>query len=183
MRREIVQLQKKLGVTTIYVTHDQVEALTMADRIVVLESGVIRQIGTVDEIYNSPADIFVAGFIGTPRMNFVNGWIDDNRIKPFNLSGVYIPPKYSLREITLGIRPEDIIFDEQGVFSGLVKNIEYLGDRNIVQVDFLDQSLTLTTKPQQCKINNKNFHGFNSQKQNRSQKVLIDKLLIFCGIN
>ncbi|MCP4706821.1 MAG: ABC transporter ATP-binding protein, partial [candidate division Zixibacteria bacterium] len=69
MRRELVEIQRTLGTTTVYVTHDQTEALTMADRLVVIEKGKIRQIGTVEEIYNKPADIFVASFVGTPKIN------------------------------------------------------------------------------------------------------------------
>ncbi len=149
MRREIVDLQKKLGVTTVYVTHDQVEALTMADRMVVLESGKIRQIGTVDEIYNHPADLFVASFIGTPKINLLTAKVENNIIKPFNLPSMLIPEQYSNREITLGLRPEDIILNPDGEFSAVVKEAEYLGDKCIVHSEFTGQSLTVVSEPGQ----------------------------------
>ncbi|MFH2035775.1 MAG: ABC transporter ATP-binding protein [Candidatus Zixiibacteriota bacterium] len=154
MRREIVQLQKKLGVTTIYVTHDQTEALTMADRIVVLNEGEIKQIGTVDQIYNAPADIFVAGFVGTPRMNFIKGWIGDGQIKPFNISTIYLPSEYSMREFVLGLRPENIKIDRQGILSGIVRDIEYLGDRYNIRVDFLNESLIISSDIADISIGN-----------------------------
>ena len=75
MRVEINKLHRRLGVTMIFVTHDQVEAMTLADRIVVLRKGVIEQVGTPLELYNKPANIFVAGFIGSPRMNLMPGRI------------------------------------------------------------------------------------------------------------
>jgi multiple sugar transport system ATP-binding protein len=75
MRAEIKELHQRLGTTTIYVTHDQIEAMTMADKIVVLRDGVVEQLGTPLELYDSPANMFVAGFIGSPSMNFINGTI------------------------------------------------------------------------------------------------------------
>ena len=77
MRGEIIKLHNKLGATTIYVTHDQIEAMTMASRIVVMKDGHIQQVGTPSEIYNTPNNLFVAGFIGTPPMNFIEGAVDD----------------------------------------------------------------------------------------------------------
>ena len=75
MRTEIIKLHKRLGTTFVYVTHDQIEAMTMGDRIVVMKEGVIQQIGTPAEVYHQPANIFVAGFIGTPPMNFLDALI------------------------------------------------------------------------------------------------------------
>ncbi|NED60074.1 ABC transporter ATP-binding protein, partial [Streptomyces sp. SID10244] len=73
MRTEIARLQNRLGTTTVYVTHDQTEAMTLGDRVVVLRSGYVQQIGTPQELYNNPANLFVAGFIGSPAMNFLPG--------------------------------------------------------------------------------------------------------------
>ena len=73
MRSEIIKLHERIGATTIYVTHDQTEAMTMADRIVVMKGGYIQQIGTPKEIYNNPANLFVAGFLGAPATNFIKG--------------------------------------------------------------------------------------------------------------
>jgi len=147
MRRELVELQKNLGVTTVYVTHDQTEALTMADRLVVIDDGFIRQIGTVDDIYNKPADTFVAAFIGTPKINLIEGWISDGMIKPFRISKVFVPSDYELREIIVGIRPEDILIDPEGKYSATVKSVEYLGDRSIMTARFINQDITLVHDP------------------------------------
>ncbi len=149
MRREIVSLQKKLGVTTVHVTHDQVEALTMADRIIVLDSGKIRQIGTVNEIYRQPADLFVASFVGTPKINLVNGWVSEGLIKPFGISTVFIPSQYELREFLVGVRPEDIFIRDNGQYSGIINSIEFLGDRSVLTVEYLDNILTILTEPSQ----------------------------------
>ena len=84
MRAEIARLQNRLGATTVYVTHDQTEAMTLGDRVVVLLSGVAQQIGTPEELYNSPANLFVAGFIGSPAMNFFPATMTDVGVRlPF----------------------------------------------------------------------------------------------------
>ncbi|UCD18312.1 MAG: ABC transporter ATP-binding protein [Candidatus Zixiibacteriota bacterium] len=147
MRRELVDLQRNLGTTTIHVTHDQTEALTMADRLVVIDSGKIRQIGTVDEVYNYPADLFVASFLGTPKINLLSGWVSNHVIKPFDLSIVSIPPEYKLREVTIGIRPEDILAGDDGLFSGEVTAVEYLGSKCIVTFKYMDSNLILLADP------------------------------------
>jgi ABC-type sugar transport system ATPase subunit len=152
MRRELVDLQRSLGTTTVYVTHDQTEALTMADRLVVIESGRIRQIGTVEDIYNHPADLFVAGFVGTPKINLIDGLISGGTIKPFNLSRVTVPPDYFSDEVIIGIRPEDIIIEENGHFAGTVENIEYLGDKNILTLKYLAHKITISTEPRPFSI-------------------------------
>ena len=104
---EIRRLQNELGVTTIYVTHDQIEAMTLADRVAVMRHGVIQQLGTPDEIYNDPATLFVAGFIGSPPMNLVPGTLDsgDFRVGELRVKGV---GGGSHAGAVLGIRPEDI---------------------------------------------------------------------------
>ena len=117
-RSEIVKLQKKLKVTTIYVTHDQIEAMTMADRIVVMKDGYIQQIGTPYEVYHNPNNIFVGGFIGTPPMNFIKGKIegtffksDDLKIKIRSnkmacIKAFYGSENLDGKEVIVGIRPE-----------------------------------------------------------------------------
>ncbi len=82
MRGEIARLQRRLGTTTVYVTHDQTEAMTLGDRVVVMRGGVVQQIGTPDELYERPANLFVAGFIGSPAMNFFPASADRDRIEP-----------------------------------------------------------------------------------------------------
>jgi multiple sugar transport system ATP-binding protein len=113
-RSEIVRIQRALKVTTIYVTHDQVEAMTMADRMVVMRKGVIQQIGTPSEIYNNPTNMFVGGFIGSPPMNFVEGIVQGKEFivgphiftLPQEKMDTLAP--YDKKTVTLGIRPEHI---------------------------------------------------------------------------
>ncbi|MDP9136843.1 MAG: ATP-binding cassette domain-containing protein [Pseudomonadota bacterium] len=119
MRLEIMQLHQALGATMIYVTHDQVEAMTMADRIVVLNKGNIEQIGTPLELYNKPDTLFVAGFIGSPRMNFFTG-----------------EAAKKVRAHTAGVRPEHIaIGDKSGTWQGTVALSEHLGADTFLHVD------------------------------------------------
>ena len=114
MRSEIIQLHERIGATTIYVTHDQTEAMTMADRIVVMKGGYIQQIGSPKEIYNNPANLFVAGFLGAPATNFIKGtyqngffYVDDMKI---DIPLMYREKlsSYQGKEIIMGIRPEDL---------------------------------------------------------------------------
>jgi multiple sugar transport system ATP-binding protein len=114
-RSEIVRVQRALKVTTIYVTHDQVEAMTMADRMVVMKKGVIQQIGTPSEIYNTPTNMFVGGFIGSPPMNFIDGILQGNEFVVGSHVFVLPPEKmdalapFDKKPVTLGIRPEHIL--------------------------------------------------------------------------
>ena len=119
MRLEISELHKRLATTMIYVTHDQVEAMTMADKIVVLQRGVIEQIGSPLELYRNPQNIFVAGFIGSPRMNLLEG----------NVAA-------SHKAHTIGIRPEHIsISTDSGDWEGVVGVTEYLGSDTFFHVN------------------------------------------------
>lgn len=107
MRLEIKKLQRELGVTSVYVTHDQVEAMTLADRIVVLKSGEIEQVGTPAEVYHKPASTFVASFIGSPAMNFMPATLLDGQLQVAGKQ--FFLPEYdglSVENITLGVRPE-----------------------------------------------------------------------------
>jgi multiple sugar transport system ATP-binding protein len=114
-----MQLHKDLGATMIYVTHDQVEAMTMADRIVVLNKGVIEQVGSPLELYNNPDSLFVAGFIGSPKMNFVTG---NEAAKQ--------------KAHTIGIRPEHIdIVEGKGTWNGKIALAEHLGADSFLHID------------------------------------------------
>ena len=106
MRAELKHMQHELGVTTIYVTHDQVEAMTLAHRVAVMDHGVLQQIGTPREVYDRPANLFVAGFMGSPPMNFVRGRIESGR---FEGHGVSLPLDGGAAggDAVLGFRPED----------------------------------------------------------------------------
>ncbi|MGJ8583797.1 MAG: ABC transporter ATP-binding protein [Marinosulfonomonas sp.] len=121
MRIEIKELHQRLGTTIVYVTHDQIEAMTMADKIVVMRDGRVEQIGSPLDLYDSPNNVFVAGFIGSPSMNFVNGTITvkDGKKTLVSKSGLELPmPETDLaegREVTYGIRPEHITVGDNGV--------------------------------------------------------------------
>ena len=124
MRTEISKLHRKLQTTFVYVTHDQTEAMTMGDRIVVLKDGKIQQVDTPENLYNKPANIFVAGFIGSPQMNFINSKVTQQDSKYFvQIDGctVEIPAgknkndvlsKYVGKEVVVGVRPEDFHLDQ-----------------------------------------------------------------------
>jgi len=138
-RAEIVRIQKALGVTTVYVTHDQVEAMTMADKIVVMRKGVIQQVGTPLEIYQRPCNMFVAGFIGTPPMNFIPGVLQGDSLcgEGYTLP---MPPAASGRlhhwqgcRIVVGVRPEQFHLDASSkAFPFSLEAYEFLGNCNHV---------------------------------------------------
>ncbi|TPW31799.1 ABC transporter ATP-binding protein [Martelella alba] len=135
MRVEIAKLHERLGNTMIYVTHDQVEAMTMADRIVVLKSGQVMQVGTPLELYNTPANQFVAGFIGSPKMNFLEGRLGSNGTlsvagTTVRLSGAAAGLSVSGETVTFGIRPEHIVLGEsagEALGEARVELVEHLG--------------------------------------------------------
>ena len=131
MRVQIKHLQRQLKITTVYVTHDQIEAMTLADRIVIMQGGAIQQIGTPDEIYSDPENTFVAGFIGAPPMNLINGHIHGGIFTAENIeiSGINIKIEGAIK---LGVRPEDCaIIDTEAKTShmmGDVYSVEPTGD-------------------------------------------------------
>ncbi|WP_271253660.1 ABC transporter ATP-binding protein [Pseudanabaena sp. Chao 1811] len=140
-RSQIVQLQKQLQVTTIYVTHDQVEAMTMGDRIVVLNKGDIQQVDTPLNIYRQPANVFVAGFMGSPPMNFLPVQVDSNGSlhgeslhQPIFINELSINQIGRDRAFTLGFRPEDLqpTTAENAHLEGTVELVEALGSETIV---------------------------------------------------
>jgi len=133
MRLEIKKLHKVLGNTMIYVTHDQIEATTLGDRIAVLEGGRIQQIDTPENIYNSPSNLFVAGFIGVPEMNLIKGSL--SRFKR-----VLSPPEGAPSEVMLGLRPENLKVDrgaDKSVLAeGKILLIENLGGQHLLHVQY-----------------------------------------------
>ncbi|MFV0386214.1 ABC transporter ATP-binding protein [Paracoccus sp. (in: a-proteobacteria)] len=139
MRMEIARLHRRLGATMVYVTHDQVEALTLADRIVVLSAGVIQQVGTPLELYETPANRFVAQFIGSPTMNVVAATASPGGARLGNGVDIALPGKAAASVTELGLRPEhlDVTAPDQGQMNGLADVVEHLGsDTNILaQVD------------------------------------------------
>jgi multiple sugar transport system ATP-binding protein len=115
MRSEVSRLQQRLGTTTVYVTHDQVEAMTLGDRVAVMRSGVLQQVDTPRELYTNPRNLFVAGFIGSPSMNFFNGEISGDTVRtPIGQLPISDETRTALerfgdgaRQVVVGIRPED----------------------------------------------------------------------------
>ncbi len=142
MRNELAQLHHRLGTTMIYVTHDQVEAMTMADKIVVLRAGAVEQVGSPLELYNEPANRFVAGFIGSPRMNFLDGRVagpcaEGALVEVPGVGALHAPARLPAgAPVTLGIRPEHIRAGSAGVnaVGGEVANVEQLGGLSYVRL-------------------------------------------------
>ena len=147
-RAQIKNLQHELAVTTIYVTHDQIEALTLADRVVVMNKGIVQQVGTPKEIYNHPANTFVAGFMGTPAMNLIDGQFKNGVFETANLRieglSVDLPAGHS-GEVTLGCRAEDLSLTEGGNLNAAVFSMELLGDCGMVTVKVNDSLLAVKT--------------------------------------
>jgi multiple sugar transport system ATP-binding protein len=122
MRSEIKQNHQRLKTTTVYVTHDQIEAMTMADRIVVMNSGVVEQVGAPLDLYDRPANLFVAGFIGSPAMNILTGDLDSGAFVMADGTRVALPDAVALgnRQVKLGIRPEHLRLDPAGLGAEIV---------------------------------------------------------------
>jgi multiple sugar transport system ATP-binding protein len=142
-RAQIKNLQHTLKVTTIYVTHDQIEAMTLADRVVVMNKGVVQQVGTPTEIYDNPANTFVASFIGSPAMNLVNGEIADGTFvaKGIEVKGL---PKNVRGPVTLGFRAEDAtLVSEGGQLGAEVYSMELLGEATMASFKIGDQLVSI----------------------------------------
>jgi multiple sugar transport system ATP-binding protein len=152
MRTEIKKLQKKVGITTLYITHDQIEAMSMADKIAVMNSGLLQQVGRPQEIYNRPSNTFIAGFVGSPSMNFLEcNLIKHTSTIHFESNGISFKPpnaetgssssKLWPKKITIGIRPKDIsILENENdahvdiKMKGEITFTEMLGDDSIIEV-------------------------------------------------
>ena len=150
MRAELIELHRKISKTMVYVTHDQLEAMTMSSRIAVMRGGFLQQFGTPAEIYERPANVFVADFIGTPSMTLIdadlrlNGGTAEVRIGALT---VPLPQSYALPgdrdsvDVKVGVRPEDVILDDSG-FPAIVKVVEPTGHENIVLLAVGDATVT-----------------------------------------
>jgi len=193
LRARIRRIHDELGGTTIYVTHDQEEAISLADRIIVMNFGIIQQTGTVDNLWNHPANKFVAGFLGEPAMNFVEGRID----KPKEVSVASgkgriilqfkgeVEEKYVGSQVTLGVRPERIlVFPQKGedkLIPSLVEVIEPMGESKILTVKLDDTELKIVisaeveaevAKTIWLKFKPEDIHIFDKETEN----ALIEKL-------
>jgi multiple sugar transport system ATP-binding protein len=162
MRVELKKLHERLGTTAIYVTHDQVEAMTLGDRVVVMKDGLVQQVGDPMELYNEPANRFVAGFIGSPAMNFVgvrlageNGglWAESEGIRikvPAPLTARLA--RYAGKELTLGVRPEDLSIagdgdDDDLCFPATVEVVERLGSEILLDVAVGPATMVAAVEP------------------------------------
>ncbi len=166
MRIEIAKLHQRLGTTIIYVTHDQTEAMTLGTRIVVMKDGVIQQVDTPQNLYDKPCNLFVAGFMGSPQMNFINATVDvEGDVASLKFAGksVPLPPAkskklidggYAGKVVTFGIRPEDVYDSEmyieaspQSVFESTVKVYELLGAEVYLYFDLEEFPITARVDP------------------------------------
>ena len=142
MRLEIRKLQKRLNVTSIYVTHDQVEAMTLGDRLMVLNDGVVEQFGTPIELYDHPQTIFVAGFIGSPSMNFIPADCSEKSISLCNGKKI----KKSLKhkgKVSIGIRPEHLEEDKKGNIRIVIQMVEQLGSNSLLHGTLEDTDIEI----------------------------------------
>jgi multiple sugar transport system ATP-binding protein len=149
MRAEIIKLQRRLGVTTFYVTHDQVEALSMGDRIVVMSKGLVQQVGTPKELYNAPINRYVAGFIGSTSMNFLRGQVGaDWTVSAGENFRLLLSKERSaaalqkgIKDVWIGVRPEHLVIERnpesatRNVIKGVVEVVEPQGATSILQIN------------------------------------------------
>lgn len=147
MRLEIKKLQRQMGVTSIFVTHDQTEAMTLGDRIVVINNGIVEQVGTPKDIYSKPNTKFVAEFIGSPQMNIFNCKID-NGVAKINNNSINLDKSINIDDASIGIRPDDIQISDSGSISCKANLVEYLGSDMIIYSSIGDQEFS-------CKLSSK----------------------------
>jgi multiple sugar transport system ATP-binding protein len=150
MRAELKHLQHELGITTLYVTHDQIEAMTLAHRVALLDKGALQQLDTPARIYNDPANLFVAGFIGSPPMNFLHGSLSGGVLQGQGLR-LNTAVTTDVAQAVLGIRPEDCRIaahgsresSPAGALEGEIYTVELIGDHTLVTIDIAGQMLTV----------------------------------------
>jgi multiple sugar transport system ATP-binding protein len=182
MRAEIKALHQRLKTTIVYVTHDQIEAMTMADKIVVLQGGRVEQIGTPLELYDRPQNVFVAGFLGSPAMNFLEGTVTDGASPSLRIAGGTLiplsqsPSNAQSKDVVVGIRPEDIsIGDEDGIPATVIV-VEPTGSETHLAVQLAGREITcvlrqrVTLVPDETvrlSFNSPNVHFFDKATQER----------------
>ena len=143
MRAEIIKLREKIDTTFIYVTHDQVEAMTLGDRIVIMRDGFIQQIGTPQEVFNHPANLFVAKFLGTPPINVFDGEVKDGQLY-IGEEAVLAVPGVANQSVTAAIRPEGFTLSETGALSCDLSRVEVMGrDISVVSTHPKSQNVTI----------------------------------------
>lgn len=168
MRFEIKEIQSILGITVIYVTHDQTEAMAMSDEIIVMNNGIIQQIGPPAEIYNNPSNKFVADFIG--KVNFIEGFVKDGFVE-LPVFGTKMPYDGELTgEVEVGIRPENfIVSNEKGNFEGIILTSFYLGDSADFQVKVGNKIIRVIAEPKWSTILEKDMKVY----------LTIDHMMVF----
>ncbi|MFC0132578.1 ABC transporter ATP-binding protein [Massilia eurypsychrophila] len=145
LRRELKLLHQNLGATMIYVTHDQVEAMTLASRIVVMREGQVQQIGTPADVYERPANLFVAGFLGAPAMNFIAGEVDAHGF--FRAGPLHVKLRQALpQRAVLGVRPEHIRIEAGGALAATVALVEPMGNHQVVWLACAGQQLSVVVQ-------------------------------------
>jgi multiple sugar transport system ATP-binding protein len=189
MRVELKKIHDRLGTTAIYVTHDQVEAMTLGDRVVVMKDGLVQQVGEPLELYNAPANRFVAGFIGSPAMNFASVriaggdgalWAESEGIR------LKVPPALGLRlerslgqQVTLGVRPEDLSISGSGdgaelAVDAVVEVVEKLGSQILLDVKVGAGTMVASVEPTvraqvrdrlRLRLNPERLHFFDSRSE------------------
>lgn len=187
MRSELKKLHEQLKVTTIYVTHDQVEAMTMGDRIAVMDRGRIVQFGRPEEIYKRPRTIFVAGFVGSPQMNFFDCEISDGGNSQFAVYGgirFKLPLRTELRKVIVGLRPENVTLSSTGEECVRLRTRAYFVERlmpeTVLHLEMLDapeRKILVAKLPHdfgidegqelECYVDPKHLHFFNPETQER----------------
>jgi len=141
-RTELLQIQRRLGITCLYVTHDQEEAMTLSDRMVVMRDGRAAQVGTPIEVFNSPVDTFVAAFVGSPKMNLIAGELSGETCTLPSGFALTVGRVKASGAVTLGVRPDDLVPTVADDADAMVKLVELLGPRAIVTVDARGTELT-----------------------------------------
>ena len=139
-RSELLAIQQRLGITSIYVTHDQEEAMTLSDRMVVMREGKVAQVGTPAEVYASPSSVFVATFVGSPKMNILPGRIDKGDFTADLGLAAKVSSSHT-GEVYVGVRPEDLVLTPDPKGQAVVSQIELLGPRAVVSVDYRGTTL------------------------------------------
>ncbi|MEA3503458.1 MAG: ABC transporter ATP-binding protein, partial [Actinomycetota bacterium] len=142
MRTEILLLQRGYGVTTLYATNDQEEAMVLADRIAVIDEGRLRQVAPPDQIYRKPVDMFVAGFVGSPSMSFVRGEMSGLEVR-FKAGALPVPPGIASGPVTIGVRPHDWEPISAAGLRGVVTAVENHGDHGFATVDLGGDDITM----------------------------------------
>ena len=177
MRTEIAKLHQRLGTTFIYVTHDQVEAMTLGTRIVVMKDGVIQQVDSPQNLYEKPANLFVAGFIGSPQMNFIKSKVKKLKdsiylqvgnyeiILPNNKAKALEDKNYIDKEVIMGIRPEDIYIGTEKDYEGKLNVYELLGAEVFLYFDMNNEPVVARVEPSvRLKPDDKFYYNFDIEK-------------------